>query len=67
MDIPERIKITKLIPVQEHVRPKEGNIYDVIRAEKKEGQAIGRRRIYFIKVNGTEVGVFPEECEEVKT
>ena len=56
----KKIRITADIPVAEGNRPKIGSTYEVNSEEEKRG-----RRIYFITVNGSEVGVYDNECEVV--
>lgn len=60
----KRIRITVDIPVAEGNRPKIGSTYEV---NSEETQPLRRssRKIYFITVNGIEVGVYDNECEVV--
>lgn len=59
---PLKIKILREIPVSDEVRPSVGGVYDVEDVELRDV-----RKIYFIRVNGERVGVFPKECEVVES
>lgn len=57
-----KIKITAVVPVETKVRPIIGNTYEVIRFKYIGAYA----KLFFIEVNGEEVGVYEkEECEVV--
>ena len=57
-----KIKIIAQIPVEEHIRPIMGEVYEVMGTETR-----GRTgEIYFIEVNGERVGVFNHELEIVQ-
>lgn len=58
-----KIRITEQLPVEEHIRPKVGGIYEVVEEEKRDD---GARTVYFIEVGGQRVGVFGRECEIVR-
>ena len=55
-----KIKIISHIPVATEIKPKVGTIYEVTRITNN------REKIYFISVNGTEVGILDHECELIK-
>lgn len=56
-----KIRIKRHIPVEERCRPIVGETYEVIREERGS-----TGNIFFIEVNGQEVGVFKRgECEVV--
>ena len=55
-----KIRITSEIPVGEKDRPEVGKSYDVTRVTND------RRTLYFISVNGREVGIWDHECEVIK-
>lgn len=56
-----KIRITTDLPVETKNRPKKGSVYEV-----EEESRQGRRKLYFVTVNGIRVGVFPNECEIVE-
>jgi len=60
----KRIRITADIPVAEGNRPKIGSTYEINSEEEYRGRKLSRK-IYFITVNGIEVGVYDNECEVV--
>ena len=55
-----RIKIIAPIPVGEGSKPEVGRTYEVTRTTND------RHTLYFIKVNGKEVGIWEHECEVIK-
>lgn len=57
-----KIKITSKVPVVKSLRPEIGSEYEVVR----EGECPPSRTLYFIDVNGTEVGVWDNECEVIE-
>ena len=57
-----KIKITKRLPIANP--PEVGSLHGVIRRGTGP-QRHKRTRLYFIKVDGREVGVYPHECERV--
>lgn len=58
---PLKIKITQEIPVEKSLRPTVGGVYKVLREERRN---VGR--IYFVEVDGHEVGVLGHECEKLE-
>ena len=56
-----KIKITHSVPVEPRIRPMIGEVYEAV-TSKREGS---RRTLYFIRVNGEQVGVFSNECQVV--
>ena len=57
-----KIKITDHIPVEKHIRPEVGGIYEVVEKEERGDRG---QIVYFIEVGGGRVGVFGRECEVV--
>lgn len=57
-----KIKITERLPIANP--PEVGSIHEVIRRET-ELPRHKRTRLYFIKVGGREIGVYPHECERI--
>lgn len=57
-----KIKITKRLPIANP--PEIGSVHEVTRRET-EPPRHKRTRLYFIKVDGREVGVYLHECEVV--
>lgn len=57
-----KIRITTPLPVEEHIRPEVGGVYDVEDTESlnRDGD------LYFIRCNGERVGVYARECEIVR-
>lgn len=56
-----KIRIKREIPVEPKYRPEVGGVYEVIRENVASGG-----RLFFIEVNGQEVGVYERgECEAV--
>lgn len=53
-----KIKIMQEVPVNLRLRPRVGDIYDVVRIEER-----GRIYVYFIMVNGFEVGILSRESK----
>ena len=58
-----KIKITDRIPVEEHIRPEVGGIYEVVEKEERGDRG---QIVYFIEVGGERVGVFSRECEAIR-
>lgn len=58
-----KIKITGILPIQEQYRPVVGETYEVFRIGYYPEST--RVKLFYIHVNGEEVGVFPCECEVV--
>lgn len=56
-----KIKITDHVPVEERIRPSEGEVYEVTDYNDRD---LGGR-VYFIRVNGERVGILARECEVV--
>lgn len=56
-----KIKITKELPVAENVRPEVGSVHEVIGKT-----AAPMRFMYFIQMDGAQIGVEPSECEVVE-
>lgn len=63
-----KIRITKQLPVEEHVRLDVGGVYEVIFHQLAGPICRGIRKpeMYFIKVGLAQVGVRPDECEIVE-
>lgn len=62
------IRITKQLPVEEHVRPEVGRVYEVV-FHQSEGpiyRGLRRPEMFFIRVGLAQVGVRPDECEIVE-
>lgn len=60
-----KIKIIENIPVEEQYKPTVGETYEVVKVKNKPDSK--RPHLYFIMVNGQEVGVYPHsECEVVE-
>lgn len=57
-----KIKITSVLPIENP--PTIGSVHEVTRIET-EPPRHKRTRMYFIEVNGREIGVYPRECEKV--
>ena len=57
-----KIKITSVLPIE--YPPTVGSVYEVTRIET-EPPRNKRTKMYFIKVNGREIGVYPRECEKM--
>lgn len=59
-----KIKILKDIPVLEKYRPVKGETYEVCKKDfYPESTQV---HLYFISINGEDVGVYPIECEVVE-
>lgn len=58
-----KIKITKVVPVEEKVRPKIDEVYDVVDVKLPTRGRGNNRTLYYIVVNHELVGVFDNECE----
>ena len=57
-----KIKIVEEIPVEEKVKPKVNEIYDVVDIKEPERGKRHDRKIYYIIVNNEVVGIFDNEC-----
>lgn len=56
-----KIKITKRVPVEENVRPKIGEVYNVLHSKKYDC-----KKVYFINANESVLGVLSDECEVIE-
>lgn len=61
-----KIKIVSNIPVEEKVKPKINEIYEVVDIKIPEGGRGNNRTLYYIIVNNEMVGIFNNECEVVE-
>lgn len=61
-----KIKIKQQIPTENP--PKVGEIYEITRIEREHRVRKQRneRKIYFIELDGVEVGIYEHECEIVE-
>lgn len=59
-----KIRIIEEIPTA--IKPKVGEVYEVMRTEKRKGRGCGGGYVYFIKVGGEEVGVLDREMKIVE-
>ncbi len=57
-----KIRILQTLPIENP--PKCGSVHEVTRTEK-EPPRYRRTKMYFIEINGREIGVYPRECERV--
>lgn len=57
-----KIRITDHVPVEAHIRPAVGGVYEVEEIDVRAAAV----RVYFIRVNGERVGVLARECEAVR-
>ena len=59
-----KIRITEEIPTA--IKPKVGEVYEVTRTERRKGRGCGGGYVYFIKVDGKEVGGLGREMKIVE-